>query len=639
MTWVATAVSVGSAAYGAYRQHDTGPGAPPPQQLPGPSSPGAINTSYGNLVRDPVTGAWTSYDYGFDPTQMRSQWDAESMYNDFMGGGNSGVTSDIDWKIKSLQDKYNQMKGSPQGAGAAGEIPAKFKDLQRFLDEKGNLPDMSDTNAIIQGRINTPQAKALVDQFQKDTGGKYGSNNRDVSFGKWLRDFNQKNLQPLVQEFQQTQQVQGGNKSSNDAALMDLQNQIDYLTQAKTRYGGSGAAGGPSGASGSGNPFDPFLKDLGAKWAGNGGNVNPRTGQWGALTDKNIEGAMNNDPMDEFEKYMGTQADPAARERAISEFREKMSGALGGSLGGKYETVSAPSLDPNAATSLERAANFKAAQDMSGQQAQLRNRLGARGMSAMGEIAAFGAGQNLIGQELQNQASAQEQANNLTAQNWGMRSQAANQNNSAFFQDRAQQLAARDQGLNAYGQLSGMQNNLFNQGMAQTGLAQQMKDQWFQRALQSLGASNQMRTEDRAWDVQDYGLRRGENDALYGRTNDQWNRLNQAKQQAFANRLGLSGQANQSAGMLLGPSMQMADWQNQGNLANTQQQNSYNMYQANQQAAGRNAQDQAIMNGLGAFAQGWGQYAAKPSTGTMGSSSPKVSATGWETGSPNWKWE
>jgi hypothetical protein len=87
--------------------------------------------------------------------------------------------------------------------------------------------------------------------------------------------------------------------------------------------------------------------------------------------------------------------------------------------------------------------------------------------------------------------------------------------------------------------------------------------------------------------------------------------------------------------------MQMTDWQNQSNLANTQMQNSYNMYNANQQAAQSNAMNQNIMGGLGAFAQGWGQYAAnKPqSTTGLGANQPKVSATGWDTGNPEWKWE
>jgi hypothetical protein len=53
--------------------------------MPLPVGYGATNTQYGTAYFDPLTGSYNQYSYGFDPSQMQAQWDAQSMYDSSWG--------------------------------------------------------------------------------------------------------------------------------------------------------------------------------------------------------------------------------------------------------------------------------------------------------------------------------------------------------------------------------------------------------------------------------------------------------------------------------------------------------------------------------------------------------------------------
>ena len=600
MAWVGIGSAVVGAAGSYMSAKEAGRGTPQPGALPSPVGPGGVLSNNMSGWTDPRTGLTTMYDNNFDPSAMGQYWDNQAAYNQFMGRGNSGITNTIDWQLKKLQQQYEQM--SAQGA-KGNQVPAQFQGMQKFLDDKGNPPDISDTNAIFDGRIKTPQAQALVQEFQRATGGNYGGGGA-IGFGKWVRDFNQKSLAPAVEAFKKTQGVQEGNQQSSGAALNDLKNQIDFLTQQKAQYGGDAPAGGGQGGGAGQNPFDPFLKDLGAKWQGNMDNTNPNAAGWQGLYDKSLDEAMNADPTEFMRQYLGSQTDPAAREKAAADFQAKLEGRINGA-NVNVERVTPTLLDPNSAALQERADNFRAAQGVQSQQELLRQRLGSRGMSALGEIQAAGAGQNLIGQQLQNAAAARGQFNDMTTKNFGMQAQAAGQNNDAA-------LRAGALGLQGAGMLTSQYNqgqgNLFGQGMQQAGFAQSLKDQWFKQAQQALGTANAMRSEDRSWDLQDYQNKLGENQALYGRTNDQYGRLMGASQQAFANQLATRGANLGQYGALNSTNMQLAGWKNEANVANQQMQNSWQMGNAQREAAANAAKWQGIGNAAGAGLNAYAQY-------------------------------
>ena len=597
MAWVGIGSAVVGAAGSYMSAKEAGKGTPQPGALPSPVGPGGVLSNNMSGWTDPNTGLTTMYDNNFDPSAMGQYWDNQAAYNQFMGRGNSGITNTIDWQLKKLQQQYEQM--TQAGTKSASQIPAQFQGIQKFLDEKGELPSIADTNAIFDGRINTPQAKALREAFPGDYGGKGA-----IGFGKWVRDFYQKDLQPKVEAFKKTQGVQEGNTQSSGAALNDLKNQIDFLTQQKAQYGGDAPAGG-GGASGAGsNPFDPFLKDLGAKWQGNMDNVNPRTQEWGALTDKSISEAQNADPTEFMRKYLGSQTDPAEREKAAAEFQAKLEGRINGA-NVPIERVTAGHLDPSSAALQERADNFRAAQGVQSQQELLRQRLGSRGMSALGEIQAAGAGQGLVGQELANAASARGNYNDIINRNFNMEAGAAGQNNDAALRAGALSL----QGTNMLtGQYNQNQGNLFNQGLQQGQFAQQLKNNWFTQAQQALGTANAMRTEDRQWDTQDYQNKLAENNALYGRTNDQYNRLTGATQQAFQNQLSTRAANQGQYSALNNTNMQLAGWNNEANVANQQMQNSWASANAQREAAANAARWQGLTNAVGIGVNAYGQY-------------------------------
>lgn len=214
----------------------------------------------------------------------------------------------------------------------------------------------------------------------------------------------------------------------------------------------------------------------------------------------------------------------------------------------------------------------------------------------------------LFGQELQNAAAARGQFNDITSRNFGMHPQAASQNNDAALRAGALGLQGRDLLASNY---NSNQGNLFNQGLQQAGFAQSLKDDWFKQAQSALGTANAMRSEDRSWDLQDYQNKLAENQAAYGRTNDQYNHLTGASQQAFANQLSTRAANQGQYGALNNTNMQLAGWNNEANVANTQMQNSYNAANAQREAAANAAMWQGGANAIGAGLNAWGQYSGQ----------------------------
>lgn len=574
-------------------------GAPPPQTLPGPQAPGGWSTNYGNSWVDPYTGRINQYSYGFDPTQMQAQWDADSMYNQFMGNGNGAITSNIDWQIQKLQQQLDAAKAPGKGANrGAADISDKYG-VTRFMGEDGKLQDISDTNAIFDGRINTPAAQALREQFRKDTGGNYGGGGA-IGFGKWVRDFYQKSLQPQFGEYQQATRAQEGNQETNTKTIQDLQNQIDFLTQQKGRYTGQNAPG-------SNNPLLKYTNDIGPQWQA-GDNANPYLGGWeGMMRDKMA--ASGQDPNAIYSQY----GVPSASGQGA--FQSKMNGLINGLNGyqvtGPGNQPGAPRLDTGAGGAMLNSLNFRSQQNFANQNAARDAQLARRGMgsSAVGELAHSQDSLNLGNELNQNALSAANYFNQNVAQQFGMDTSAA-QNQ---FQNQAQAAAQNNsadlarRGL-ALQYTNTMNNDLFNQGLSRAQFANTVQNNLFGQAMNSLNANNAMRQQTRDWNAQDYGFGRQENADLYGRQMNMYNLLNTQRQQAFGNQQAQYGLTNQGQSILGGQGMQLADWGNQSNLANAQMRNSWNMYNAQNDAARSNANQAGMWGALGQIGGAFGNY-------------------------------
>ena len=239
--WGAAIGGVAGAAMGGF-----GPDGKPVQSnvpVPQPQGPGGVRTSWGSgSYVDPLTGQVT-YTSGQGAAgagsvdRLRNQ-----MLMDYIMGGGDSVGTDLKARIAEATARLKRAK---QGPGADGQGPgANDYGIGKFLDENGKLQDISDTNAIFDGRINNSAAKALRDQFQADTGGNYGGRGA-IGFGKWVRDFYQKAVNPNWEKYQKPLKTTSGNAPINQDEIDAAQRQLDELMglqgQTDTIRGGIGS--------------------------------------------------------------------------------------------------------------------------------------------------------------------------------------------------------------------------------------------------------------------------------------------------------------------------------------------------------------------------------------------------------------
>lgn len=597
MAWVAVASTAVGAGLQAYNQHNQPSGAPPPNALPGPTSPGSIVTDNSVWRRDPVTGQITQSGINFDPSGMGAKLDAESMWNSFMGRDNSAQTADLDWQIKKLQQDYDRMQ-TPTGADGKAPIPSQFKGIQPYLDPAtGDLAKWTaDPDGIKQGKYGEA-GQAILDEFMQSTHGQYGNG----GFNAWIKDNINRNVQPQLVEFKKTQEVQGGNATANQKALDDLKNQIEYLTAQKTRITQPGGQ--------SQNPLEKFMTDTGPKWAGTMDNTNPYTDQWGKVTDQKIAG-INDDPTADMEKFgLGSGA---------TSYSGQLSGVLNGLGSGQtmgYDALEAGHLDPAAAGRMKDAQDWQTGEEYTNQ-AKARDAMAARrGMlnSSVSDMQRAGDQSGMIQARLASALGAANMGNDIATKNFGMAAQ-ANQSNNQFAQNavasnNASELARRMAQIQGLGTLNSQGQQNYQNFLAG-------KNQSFAQALQSLGAANAMRTEDRNMNVQDWTMGQQENQTGYTRASDMWNRLQAARQQGVANSQNQQGINNQTTGVNIQPQMQLADWQNQSNNANAQMQNAWQMQNAQNGQARANANTNLWGNIASAGLNAYGQYLGQGNTGS-----------------------
>ena len=611
MAWVAvSAAAIGTAGnlYAANEAKKAAGNAPPPNPLQGPSAVGGVQSQYGGSYRDPVTGQIIQEGWNFDPSNMQAQWDAQSMYNQFIGNAAGGDTTAMDWQIKKLQQDIQRM--SQTGKTAPAQIPAEFRALQKYLGEDGKLPNLNDTAALF--RSNKPNERALVDEFYAQ-GGNYGGTG-ELGFSKWVRDAYSKSLKPQFEAFQKTQDIQGGNSEVNARALQDAQNQLEFLTQQKTKMTDPKAQ-----ASLGNNPLMKYTNDTGPAWGENG--YRPA---WEEVMQRKMA-ADKDTPTDIYNEYgIGTNADGTDPQAA---FRSKMEGLLGGL--GDYERaqtgLTAPTLDNGASGNMLGALNFRTNQGFAANRANRDAQLARRGMasSAVNELAGAQDSLLLSNGLNENALSAANYFNTNVANQFGMQAAAQNANNAGIGQNNAADLARRGLGLQY---TNSMNSDMFNQDMAKAQFAQNAKNNIFGQAMSALNANNAMKT-------QDYANARGENQTGYDRTMNMYNLLNQQRQQAFGNNMATAQNAQQASGNLMGQNMQYANWQNQSNAANTQMQNSWQMANAQSNAAANGAMWGAIGSGVGNIANAAGTAWANQNRGTQGGygstyANPNGSTTG-----------
>ena len=574
---------------------DRGGSPPPPGAMPLPVGYGATNTQYGTAYFDPLTGSYNQYSYGFDPSQMQQQWDAQSMYDQFMGtNGSQGYMNTVDWQIKKLQDQYDQM--SKTSTRSQASIPAEFQGIQPYIDQQtGKLADwVSDPDGIKQGKYGD-NGKAIYNEFMINTHGSYGKN----GFNAWIKDQVNRNIVPRVAEYAKFKDSQLGNADSANSGLTDLKNQIDYLTQFKSQAQGSQGQQ-------STNPLLKYTNDTGPTWQA-GDNTNPYRASWEEVMQRKMA-ADSDSPDSIYKEYGLTNADgsdPAAL------FRQKMEAQLGGL--GSYDRartdLSAPTLDNGAGGNMVNALNFRTQQNFANQKASRDAQLARRGMasSAVNELA--GAQDSLLlGQGLnENALSAANYFNQNVANQFGMNANAMAANNAGIGQNNAADLARRQLGLQY---TNSMNDTNFAQGMAKANFANTVKNNLFGQAMSALQANQSMRADELARKTQDYANGRAENETAYGRNMNMYNLLNNQKQQAFGNGMQSNAANLQGISTMMPAQLQYANNQNSANMANWSAQNGLQMYNAQNQAAQNAANTQGMWGAVGALGNAAGQYYA-----------------------------
>ena len=209
---------------------------PYPIQAPAPVMPGAVSGTYGGMYRDPVTGQVYFTDTSMQGMANPQYWQNAALYNQLMGGQGMGAAG------SQLDAQVNQLQAQLQAAQAQKN---KSVDIKQFvdnamLDPTGKVIDISNPNSI-------SRSSPIFHEFMQNTGGSYGSSNRDISFGKWLKDYYNRNVSGQIGQYQNALKEQEGNKAAVEQQIAALQGQLGMLQNAKGAYtqGASGSAQNP----------------------------------------------------------------------------------------------------------------------------------------------------------------------------------------------------------------------------------------------------------------------------------------------------------------------------------------------------------------------------------------------------------
>jgi len=186
--------------------------------LPASRYPGAVSTPYGSMIYDPVTGGTKFIQNSMQGGYTPSSYQDAALYDALLGGNSNTTSSGLTNQIQSAQLMLNQLK-----AKGAGNQP-KYEDFGVVVDPNTGKP------INYQDYINKRgTANPLWDIFMQSTGGSYGSDNPDISFGKWAKDWTAKSLNPAIGAYENATKSYMGNKSAADDAIAQQELQLKQM--------------------------------------------------------------------------------------------------------------------------------------------------------------------------------------------------------------------------------------------------------------------------------------------------------------------------------------------------------------------------------------------------------------------------
>lgn len=187
--------------------------------LPASRYPGAVSTPYGSMIYDPVTGGTRFIQNQGTGGYTPSNYQEASLYDALLGGSGSGTASaGLTNQIQTAQLMLDQLRA--RGGGSA----PKYEDFGVIVDPNTGQP-INYQNYINKRGAENP----LWDIFMQSTGGNYGSDNPDISFGKWAKDWTNKSLNPAIGAYENALKTYSGNKSAADEAIAQQELQLSQL--------------------------------------------------------------------------------------------------------------------------------------------------------------------------------------------------------------------------------------------------------------------------------------------------------------------------------------------------------------------------------------------------------------------------
>jgi hypothetical protein len=194
------------------------------QAMPEPYTQSGVTTPYGGLIVDPVTGrvVYSSTAGAFNPEAYRNQ-----LLMDKLLGGNT-ATAGLDQQIAAIDA---QIKALQQGSS---NVQTKAQVLGDLYDP--NTGDLINPTDYINKRGGAVPNN-LWNKFMTDTGGNFGSKNKDISFNKWLRDTVKQYGSQNLSKWEHDKKTIESNQSVAQGQIAQLQQQLNSLQGYKDQVG------------------------------------------------------------------------------------------------------------------------------------------------------------------------------------------------------------------------------------------------------------------------------------------------------------------------------------------------------------------------------------------------------------------
>lgn len=184
--------------------------------IPATRYPGAVSSPYGSMIYDPITGGTRYVQNQNTGSYNPSSYQDASLYDALMGG--NSASSSLTQQIQQQQLMLDQLK-----AKGGGKQPT-YQDFGVPLDPNTGQP-INYQNYINKRGADNP----LWETFMKDTGGNYGSDNQDISFGKWAKDWTIRSLNPAIESYKNAMKSYESNSGAANDAIGQQQLQLDQM--------------------------------------------------------------------------------------------------------------------------------------------------------------------------------------------------------------------------------------------------------------------------------------------------------------------------------------------------------------------------------------------------------------------------